>query len=77
MTIYTIEFQDRTTGQSDYKPLPHGTTEEEAAIATEIAAQESKGEGVYLGFFRSTDGQHGFINPGTGAALVGEDWVCR
>jgi hypothetical protein len=77
MTIYTIEFQSRETEESDWRSFPAGFTEEQAILEVEIAAQESKGWGVYLSFSRSEDGQHGFINPGTGAALVGEDWVCR
>ena len=76
MTIYSLEFQSRETEKSDWRTLPAGFTEEQAILEAEVAAQESNGWGVYLHFYQ-TDGDAGFINPGTGAALVGEDWVCR
>lgn len=77
MTIYSLEFQSRETEKSTMRHFPAGFTEEQAIVEAELAAQESKGEAVYLRFSRTEDGQHGFINPGTGAALTGEDWVCR
>jgi hypothetical protein len=77
MTIYTIETQSRETEQYGWRTLAPGMTEEQAIVEAELAAQESRGEAVYLRFSRTDEGQRGFINPGTGAALTGEDWVCR
>lgn len=76
MTIYTIEFQDRDTEAIHSVRLPEGTTEAQAIVSAETATQASHRYGVYLSF-EITEPYAGYINPGTGAALVGEDWVCR
>lgn len=63
-TKYSIEID------GDGTPIT-ATTDESARRAGIKAAKENQGKQVFVSFFRSSDGQHGYINR-DGADFTGE-----
>jgi len=71
---FAIEFtyEDR---MPDSQPLAARTETQAVKELRKYLASANLPEGalVFLGFHRSSDGQHGYINPG-GASPVGKPW---
>jgi hypothetical protein len=52
---------------------PDCTKKEAIALAQEFA-QDKTNCGVYISWFRASDGQHGYLNPNGAHAITGQAW---
>lgn len=76
-TKYSIEMVDGN-GESDYITLAARTDQEaeralKAWLTSKVRIALPATTHVYLGFFRSSDGQHGYLNS-DGASPTGKAW---
>ena len=68
---YTVEVKSRSTGEpvADY---PDCSQREAKQIARREAADRNNQ--VFVSWFRSSDGQHGYLNPDGNHAITGDTW---
>ena len=68
---YTVEVKSRSTSEpvADY---PDCSQREAKQIAKREAADRNNQ--VFVSRFRSSDGQHGYLNPDGNHAITGEAW---
>jgi hypothetical protein len=68
---YTVEVKSRNTGEAiaDY---PNCSQREAKRIAKQEAAD--KNNQVFVSWFRSSDGQHGYLNSDGNHAITGTAW---
>jgi hypothetical protein len=69
---YTVEIKNNGQTVADYENLPQKEAERVAKI--EAGKPENKNNQVFVTFFRSSDGQHGYLNSDGNHDIGGQAW---
>lgn len=64
-----------TEGGPDVLLGTYGTVAMAQRVARKAAqTHDQDGKRVYVDWFRASDGQHGYLNPGQGHSIIGKPW---